>query len=120
MALRILVTGKHNNSRSLLCDILSIEPGLEVVADAGTGQETVDYAISLCPDVIVLDAHLDGGKGLDLLRQIRAGGYGGRVIVTSQWKSERHRKAAYRSGADTYLGRHSSLDGLLPAIRGTN
>jgi DNA-binding NarL/FixJ family response regulator len=69
--IRVLVADDHESVRTGVCSIVNSMPGWEICGEASGGRETVDLAIALEPDVIVMDIAMPGLNGLDAARQIR-------------------------------------------------
>jgi DNA-binding NarL/FixJ family response regulator len=68
---RILVADDHEVVRSGLRTILERQPGFEVVGEAANGQEAVEAAVALRPDVVILDYAMPIQNGVDATRAIR-------------------------------------------------
>src|SRR5438105_3959572 len=69
--IRVLLADDHAVLRAGLRALLSAEPDMEVVGEAGDGQETVRQAALLRPDVVVMDIAMPGGGGLQATRAFR-------------------------------------------------
>src|SRR6266511_4705771 len=72
--IRVLLADDHAVLRAGLRALLSVESDMDVVGEAGDGQETIRQAELLRPDVIVMDIAMPGGGGLEATRAIRARG----------------------------------------------
>lgn len=68
--LRVLVVDDSASSLALLVELFNGEPGLQVVGTASDGEEAIELAQILCPDVIVMDIHLPKLDGFAATRQI--------------------------------------------------
>ena len=69
-ALRVLVTEDSVVARALLTSIINRDPGLEVVGEARDGEQAVEMAAKLKPDVITMDVHMPKVDGLEATRRI--------------------------------------------------
>src|SRR4051812_17218965 len=87
--IRILLADDHPVLRSGLEALLGLEEGMEVVGQASTGEEAVEKARLLRPDVVVMDVTMPGMGGVEATRQVGELGLGARVLVlTSQTEDE--------------------------------
>ena len=77
---RILVADDHPMIRTAL-EVLLRDTDYEIVGTAGTGEEALREAQRLRPDIVLLDLHMPGGSGIDVLRRIRADKMALRVVV---------------------------------------
>ncbi|MEV4252062.1 response regulator transcription factor, partial [Spirillospora sp. NPDC049652] len=68
--IRVLLADDHLLIREALVLLLSTEDGIEVVADVGRGDEAVERALALKPDVAVLDIDMPGMSGLDAAERL--------------------------------------------------
>ena len=77
---RILVADDHPMIRTAL-EALLRDTDYEIVGTAGTGEEALREAQRLRPDIVLLDLHMPGGSGIEVLRRIRADKMAVRVVV---------------------------------------
>lgn len=101
--IRILVVDDHTLFRRGLIALLSTQVQLEVVAEAGDTQEAQRRAAQTQPDVILLDNHLPGVKGVDALAGFKEAAPGARVLMLTMSEDARDLEAALRGGACGYL-----------------
>jgi DNA-binding NarL/FixJ family response regulator len=114
-AIRVMVVDDHALVRSGLCCILDEEQDLDVVGEAGSGDEAVSRCSALDPDVVVLGCNLP--DGIETARRLLAVCGGVRVVVLSLDANEWLAVRAMRAGASGYVIKTSSSDDLLAAIR---
>jgi DNA-binding NarL/FixJ family response regulator len=113
---RVLVADDHPVVRAGLRALLSAEPGLAVVAEAGSGEETVLMARQHQPDVVLMDLRMPGGGGLAVIRQLAADQPGARVVVLTTYDSDADILPAVEAGAAGYLLKDTPRDTLVGAI----
>jgi len=117
---RVLVIDDHPVVREGLRSMLSGD-GIDVVGDAGTGQEAVSAAVALRPDVILLDMELPDRSGLVVLRQLRESVPATCVLVVSMHDDAGLVRRALEAGASGWLlkgvGRRE-LRAAVQAVRG--
>jgi NarL family two-component system response regulator LiaR len=115
--IRILIVDDHAVVRSGLRGLIDIEPGMEVVGEAGDGIEGVSKALSLCPDVILMDLVMPRQGGIKSIVNIRAENPDARILVITSFAEDDQVFPAIKAGALGYLLKDSSPDDLLQAIR---
>ena len=113
---RVLVADDHPVVRAGLRALLSAEPGLAVVAEAGSGEETVLMARHHQPDVVLMDLRMPGAGGLAAIRQLSADQPGVRVVVLTTYDSDADILPAVEAGAAGYLLKDTPRDTLVGAI----
>lgn len=99
----ILVADDHRAFREGLQALLSTMPGLHVVAEATTGEEAVAHAMSLQPDVVLMDLQMPGLDGIEATKRIVSASPHIGVLVLTMFEDEESVFAAMRAGARGYL-----------------
>ncbi len=117
-SISVLVVDDHAVIRKGLCMLLNEEADLEVVGEASGGQEAVDLALRIHPDVVVMDLTMPGMPGDEATRAIVASVPNTRVIGLSMHSQEEARDRMLASGASAYLTKAGPSSNLLDAIRG--
>jgi DNA-binding NarL/FixJ family response regulator len=115
--IRILLVDDHAVLRAGLRALLDAEPGLEVVGEAGTGEDGVAMAERLAPDVVVMDLSMPGIGGLEATRRIAAMQQGTRVLVLTMHGEEEHLLPVLEAGGSGYVNKRSADEELIEAIR---
>jgi len=113
---RVLLADDHALVRSGVRRVLEASGGLEVVGEAGRGDETLELLEQLEPDVLLLDLHMPGGDGFEVLRRARDLGGGTRIVVLSLNVQSEYVARAVREGADGYLSKDLAVQELPEAI----
>ncbi len=114
--IRILVVDDHTLFRRGLMALLAREPRLDVVGDAADAGEAQRRAQELQPDLILLDNHLPGVRGVDALPALREAAPGARVLMLTVSEDEQDLAAALKGGAAGYLLKTIEGDALAAAI----
>jgi DNA-binding NarL/FixJ family response regulator len=115
-AVRVLIADDHPVVRAGLRALLSSEPGLAVIAEAGSGEETVALALLHQPDVVLMDLRMPGAGGLAAIRELSAEQPGVRVLVLTTYDSDADILPAVEAGAAGYLLKDTPRDTLVAAI----
>ncbi|MGC4043062.1 MAG: response regulator transcription factor [Armatimonas sp.] len=91
--------------------------GITVVGEAESGEEAVEQAVALAPDVVLLDLILPGIDGVEATRRIRAASPRTQVILLTSFHDDAHVLPAIRAGALSYLLKDVGPDELGQAVR---
>ncbi|MEK9502824.1 response regulator [Gaopeijia maritima] len=114
---RILLVDDHAMFRAGIRALLESEGCGQVVGEAATGEEGVEQALALKPDVIVMDLSMPGSNGLEATRRIQALGLDARVLVLTVHAEEEYLVPVVEAGASGYLTKTSADRDLVEAIR---
>jgi DNA-binding NarL/FixJ family response regulator len=122
--IRILVVDDHAVVREGLRAFLALQEGFEIVGEAADGDEALERAAELDPDVILMDLMMPGRDGVSAMRelQVRGGAPGGRgsrprVIVLTSFLDDDRLLPAIEAGAAGYLLKNSEPAELARAVR---
>ncbi|MFV3414239.1 two-component system response regulator NarL [Pseudomonas nitroreducens] len=114
---RILLVDDHPMMRKGVVQLLEFEDDLDVVGEAGSGEEALRMAAELEPDMILLDLNMKGMTGLDTLRAMRENGEDARIVVFTVSDDRNDVINVLRAGADGYLLKDMEPERLLEHIR---
>jgi DNA-binding NarL/FixJ family response regulator len=114
--IRILLADDHRVFREGLSEFLADQPGLEIVGQAADGQAAVDLAMTLHPDVVLMDVTMPRMSGIEATRRILSKMPGVPVIGLSMHVEDDMAVAMRDAGAVAYLTKSGSSDHLVEAI----
>jgi len=114
--IRLLVVDDHNLFRRGLIALLGQHAQLQVVGEAGDAAEALRRAAELQPDVVLLDNHLPGARGVDALPGLHEVAPRSRIMMLTVSEDEEDLASALRHGAHGYLLKTTEGDELLAAI----
>ena len=99
--------------------LLDAQDDIEVVGEAGDGEQAVRLATELAPDVVLMDIRMPGTDGLAATRRISADGHlaGVRVVILTTFELDEYVFEAIRSGASGFLVKDTEPDELVQAVR---
>ena len=117
MTIRIVVVDDHVIVRTGMCMVLAAQPELDVVGQAGCGEDALPMLRRLRPDVLVCDVHLPGISGIEVVERVVRGGYGPRVVMVSALQEGPMPRRAMAAGASAYVGKGNDVSELLRAVR---
>ncbi|MBI4232962.1 MAG: response regulator transcription factor [Chloroflexi bacterium] len=115
--IRVAICDDHGVVRGGLRALLSLEPDMEVVGEAGSAEEALGQVAAWRPDVVLMDITLPGMDGLEATRQILRDAPSCRVLILTVHQQAHYLLEAVKAGASGYVAK-SDLDvELLGAIR---
>ena len=115
--LRILVADDSADFREGIAALLASVDGLELVGEAVDGQQAVDGALHLQPDVVLMDLHMPGRNGIEATRDIVSAAPHIAVLVLTMHEDDDSVFSAVRAGARGYLVKGARQAELLRALR---
>lgn len=115
-SLRVLVVDDHDLFRSGLRRLLSEEPELEVVGDARRGDEAIQKAMQLKPDVVVMDINMPGMSGVEATRGVLQASPDTAVLMLTVTSDENAVLDAVLAGASGYLLKDATLPEIVRGI----
>jgi two-component system response regulator NreC len=115
--IRILLVDDHAVLRAGLRALLDAEPDLVVVGEAGTGEEALEKARELRPDVVVMDLSMPGMGGLEATRRLTQELKETRVLVLTMHGEEEHLLPVLEAGGSGYVTKSGADEDLIHAIR---
>ena len=115
--IRVLIADDHPLFRGGLRALLESIADTEVVGEAATGEEAVEIAMALAPDVVVMDINMPGLNGIDATRRIVDESDQVNVLVMTMHDDDEAVFAAIRAGARGYQLKGAAQDETLRAIR---
>lgn len=114
---RVLVVDDAANLRDLLTVVLETEDDFEVVGTAADGQEALQAAEALQPDIVVLDLLMPVMDGLQALPELRRRLPASVIVILSGFEHEAMADEALGLGADRYLEKGVSVSRIISCLR---
>ncbi len=113
--IRLLVADDHAFYREGVKSMLNGKAGVTVIGEAASGDEAVAAALSVRPDVVLMDLNMPGLNGIEATRKILAREPQARILVLTMFDDESV-FAAIRAGARGHLLEDATVDDLLRAV----
>ena len=117
MTVRVVIADDHRVVRDGLCFLLSQEPDIEVVGEAGDGRQAVDVVAATRPDVLVLDLYMPELDGHAVLSALRAAPHQPAVVVLTSATGDEHLVRAMHAGVTSYLLKTAAAEHVIAAVR---
>ncbi|HET9656225.1 MAG TPA: response regulator transcription factor [Kineosporiaceae bacterium] len=117
MTIRVLVVDDHPVVRSGLVGMLDVEDDLDVVGEAGDGEEAVARAVALTPDLVLMDLRMPRLDGAGATARIVAHCPSTRVLVLTTYDTDADIIRAVEAGATGYLLKDTPRTQLVEAVR---
>jgi DNA-binding NarL/FixJ family response regulator len=116
MTIRIVLADDHALMRTAFRAILQAD-GLDVVGEAGDGDEAITIAVRERPDVVLMDIRMPGRDGLDATAELAVRAPGVRVLVLTTFDEDAYLDTALRSGAAGFLLKNAAPEEVVSAVR---
>ena len=114
---RILIADDHAIVRDGVKALLALAEDMQVVGEAGGGQEAIDLAVELEPDLILMDIAMPGLGGLEATIEIRKRVPRTKIIVLTQYGEPEYVRRFLRAGVSGYVLKKAAGADLVSAIR---
>jgi len=115
---RIVVADDHPIVRDGLRALVEASPGIELIGEATNGEEVVELARKVRPDVVLMDLAMPGRNGIEATREIASNGWASAVLILTMFADDESIFAAMRAGARGYLLKDAGHDEMRRAIEG--
>ncbi len=115
--IRIAIADDHPVFRDAVRALLSLEPDLEIVAEAKDGDEAINVVKQENPDILLLDLLMPRLDGLSALQRIRSEGLGTKVIILTVSEDETSHVLAMKYGAAGIVRKSMATNFLVEGIR---
>jgi DNA-binding NarL/FixJ family response regulator len=115
--LSVLIVDDHPLFRKGMRSLLETMPDIEVKGEASSGQEAVEMALRLTPDVVLMDLQMAGGNGLSATRELTRTCPGTHILVVTLFEDDDSIFTALKAGARGYILKDADEEEMMRAIR---
>lgn len=115
--IRVLVVDDQPVFTEMLRVVLDMQPDIEVVGMAFTGEEGLQAALDSSPDVLLVDYHMPGMSGVDVIQELKAAGKETTTVVLTADTDEAVMAGAIAAGAAGYITKQQALNEVVQAVR---
>jgi DNA-binding NarL/FixJ family response regulator len=113
---RVLIADDDHLMRAGLAELLSGEPGIEVVGQAATGREAVERARRLRPDVVLMDVRMPDMDGIEATAALTRAEPRARVLILTTFEQDDYVFGGLRAGASGFLLKRTRPEELVAAV----
>lgn len=113
---KVLLVDDFEGFRHSLRSFLRSQPGFEVVGEAIDGNDAIEKAEQLHPDLVLMDLEMPNKDGFDATREIKRRMPETRVVILSMHSSDVYRKAAREFRADDFIDKNSMKYALVSVL----
>ncbi|MFI7412564.1 response regulator [Streptomyces sp. NPDC049627] len=117
VSVSLLIVDDHPVVRDGLRGMFESAPGFEVLGEASNGEEALERAAALDPDVILMDLRMPGGGGVAAIAELTRRGARAKVLVLTTYDTDSETLPAIEAGATGYLLKDAHRDELFTAVR---
>ena len=117
MAIKIMIADDHALLRQGIKNVLDLEEDFQVIGEASDGRQTIEKAIVLAPDILLLDINMPKFNGLDVIKKINEQQQNIKIIVLTIHDDEHYVLEVVKAGAMGYLLKDIEPGMLVTAIR---
>jgi NarL family two-component system response regulator LiaR len=114
---RILIADDHPLLREALCQVFSNQKDMEIVGQAGNGEEAIDLTSQLKPDILVMDIMMPKFDGLEASRQIKKITPNTAILILTAYDDDNYVLGLLEAGATGYLMKSAKGQDLVEAVR---
>jgi two-component system, NarL family, nitrate/nitrite response regulator NarL len=112
----VIIIDDHPLFRKGVCQLIALNDELHLIGEASSGEEGLELAKALEPDLILLDLNMKGMNGIETLRALREADLAARILILTVSDAADDLVAAIRAGADGYLLKDMEPEELLERI----
>jgi DNA-binding NarL/FixJ family response regulator len=114
--INILVVDDHTLIRETWSFILNTDPRFSVVAESSSGEEAVEVANKLRPNIVIMDINLPGMNGIEATQLIRKYSPGSKILGVSLHTQPTYARKMIQNGAMGYVTKNSSREEMFKAL----
>jgi DNA-binding NarL/FixJ family response regulator len=115
--IRVMLVDDHPLMRSGIAGVINIQPGMKVVAEAGTGDEAISRFLVARPDITLMDIRMPNLNGIEAIIEIRKNSPSARFIILTTVLGDVQARRAFQAGASAYLLKNLLRTELIDTIK---
>jgi two-component system, NarL family, response regulator LiaR len=112
----VLIVDDHEIVRRGIRAYLETQPDFNVIGEAGSGEEAIEMALNLVPDIVLMDLILPGLDGVESTRRIKSLSPRTQIVVLTSYHEDEHIFPALKAGATAYILKDIRMERLAEAL----
>lgn len=116
-SIKIVLADDHKLVRQGIRSLLEMHPEIEVIGEAGDGEELLKKISELNPDIVLLDVMMPNWNGIEAAKIVRQGGEQTRLIFLTMYSNSSYVVRALQNGAYGYVLKDADFSEILQAIQ---
>ena len=116
-SIRVVLADAHELIREGIKNVLRAKPGLNIVAEAQSGNEAIDYCVKLLPEILILGGNMQDLPLLNIVRQLKNQCPDTRIIILAASMEADIVQSLVREGIAGYLSKGEAAKGLIDGLR---
>ena len=116
---RVVLADDHPKVRAGIRNLLEKASDIEIVGEAGDGEEALRLIEEVSPDVLLLDVEMPLMNGLEVARRLKEEGSPVRIVVLSAYNEHQYIHRMLDNGAERYLTKEEAPEKIVRAVRGS-
>ncbi len=112
----VLIVDDHEIVRRGIRAYLETQPDFNVIGEAASGEEAIQMALNLVPDIVLMDLILPGLDGVEFTRRIKSLSPRTQIVVLTSYHEDEHIFPALKAGATAYILKDIRMDRLAEAL----
>ncbi|MEV0288713.1 response regulator transcription factor [Kribbella sp. NPDC050820] len=113
---RVLIVDDEDLMRAGLAELLTADPAIEIAGQAGTGQQAIDQAAAVAPDVVLMDVRMPDLDGIAATREVLRVAPSAKVLILTTFEHDEYVFGALRAGASGFLVKRTRPEDLIAAV----
>jgi DNA-binding NarL/FixJ family response regulator len=113
---RVLIADDDDLMRAGLVELLTVDPGIEIIGQAATGREAIRQALRLAPDVVLMDVRMPDLDGIAATRELVGAAPDTKVLILTTFEQDDYVFGALRAGASGFLLKRTRPEELIAAV----
>ncbi len=113
----VIIVDDHALMREGLMKILELDDNIDVISEAGNGEEGMEKILEYRPDIVLLDINMPKMNGIEVLRRAKDLGLESKIIMLTIHDDREYLQETIKIGANGYVLKDSDADSLIKAIK---